>query len=137
MLKGISPLLSPELLATLCTMGHGDTIVLGDSNFPCASLGPKVIRADGIGGCELLAAIMPLFELDAYVEHPLQMMAPVPGDHLDAEYVANVTRIAQNEPGYLERFAFYEAAKHAFAIVQTGETRAYGNILLTKGPIKP
>ena len=135
MLKGISPLLSPELLKTLCEMGHGDYIVLADAHFPAHSLGPKVIRADGLKIDDLLRGIIPLFELDAYVESPVTMMAPVPGDHLDDEYVAICETITGKKAGYLERFAFYEHARKAFAIVQTGETRQYGNIILQKGVI--
>jgi len=135
MLKGISPLLSPELLATLCEMGHGDFIVLGDAHFPAGSMGPKVIRADGIPATDLLRAIMPLFELDSYVESPVQMMKAVPGDTLDMDYVAAVAEATGRKPGHIERFAFYERAKGAFAIVQTGETRKYGNIILQKGVI--
>ncbi|MBR0459610.1 MAG: L-fucose mutarotase [Victivallales bacterium] len=135
MLKGISPLLSPELLKTLCEMGHGDYIVLADAHFPAHSLGPQVIRADGLKIDDLLRGIIPLFELDSYVESPVTMMAPVPGDHLDDEYVAICEHITGKKAGYLERFAFYEHARKAFAIVQTGETRQYGNIILQKGVI--
>ena len=137
MLKGISPLISPELLKTLCEMGHGDCIVLADSHFPAYSLGPKVIPASGIQADALLRGIMPLFELDRYVDHPMLMMAPVPGDHLDDAYVAACQEITGCAPEFLERFAFYESARKAFAIVQTGETRQYANIILQKGVIKP
>ena len=88
MLKGISPLISPDLLKTLCEMGHGDYIVFADAHFPAYSLGPKVIRADGLRIDDLLRGVMPLFKLDHYVENPVLMMAPVEGDHLDDEYVA-------------------------------------------------
>ena len=135
MLKGISPLVSPELLKTLCEMGHGDCIVFADAHFPAHSLGPKVIRADGLRIDDLLRGVVPLFPLDTYVEHPVLMMAPVEGDHLDMAYVAICQEITGCEAGYLERFAFYEHAKKAFAIVQTGETRQYGNIILQKGVI--
>ncbi len=139
MLKGISPLLSPPLLATLAEMGHGDYIVLADAQFPSASLGPRLLRADGIPIDALLRAIMPLFELDSYVPQPVSMMAPVPGDSLDDAYVRLCREITGAEIGFLERFAFYEHAKKAFAIVQTGELRAYGNIILQKGviPVTP
>ena len=135
MLKGISPLVSPELLKTLCEMGHGDYILFADAHFPACALGPKVIRADGLRIDDLLRSVMPLFELDSYVENPVLMMAPVEGDHLDDEYVAICEAITGRKAGYLERFAFYEYAKKAFAIVQTGETRQYGNIILQKGVI--
>jgi len=139
MLKGISPLLGPELLAVLCRMGHGDELVLADAHFPGESLGVPVVRADGLRVPALLDAILPLFELDAYVEAPVVMMEAVPGDRLDpaveAAYRAAIERHAPRTPaiGRVERFAFYERAKHAFAIVMTGETAKYGNVILKKG----
>src|SRR5690606_33730991 len=139
MLKGISPLLSPELLATLHRMGHGDEIVLADAHFPGESLNPRVIRADGLRIASLLDAILPLFELDTYDESPLIMMAAVPGDTLDPEvekrYREAIVRYPPHAPPILriERFAFYERAKKAFAVVMTGETAKYGNIILKKG----
>ncbi|MBR2641969.1 MAG: L-fucose mutarotase [Lentisphaeria bacterium] len=135
MLKGLSPLLSPDLLKILCAMGHGDTIVLSDAHFPSHTLGPQVLRMDGIAIPELLNAIMPVWELDSYVEHPFRMMQAVPGDTLDMDYVRLCSSIVGREPGYIERFAFYEEARKAYAIIHTGETRKYGNILLQKGVI--
>jgi L-fucose mutarotase len=138
MLKGISPYIGPELLAELHRMGHGDEIVLADAHFPGHSLGPKVLRADGVPVAALLDGILPLFELDSYAP-PLVMMAAVPGDELDpaveAEYMAVVGRHAPTvrAPERVERHAFYERAQGAFAIVMTGETRKYGNLLLKKG----
>ena len=139
MLKGISPLLSPELLAVLCRMGHGDEIVLADAHFPGETMNDRVLRADGLRIPDLLDAIVPLFELDEYVETPLFMMAPVPGDELDPEvekaYRAAIDKHAPDTPAVarVERFAFYEQAKQAFAVVMTGETAKYGNIILKKG----
>jgi L-fucose mutarotase len=139
MLKGISPLVSPELLAALCRMGHGDEIVLADAHFPGHSLGVPVVRADGLRVPALLDAILPLFVLDGYVDAPVVMMAAVPGDRLDpaveAAYRAAIDRHAPQTPAIarVERFAFYERAKHAFAVVMTGETAKYGNVLLKKG----
>lgn len=139
MLKGISPLLGPELLATLCRMGHGDEIVLADAHFPGESLGPDVVRADGLRIAALLDAILPLFELDSYADTPLVMMAAVPGDVLDPaverSYRAVVDRHAPGTPAIarLERFAFYDRACMAFAVVMTGDTAKYGNLLLKKG----
>jgi L-fucose mutarotase len=138
MLKGISPYLSPELLALLYRMGHGDEIVLADAHFPGHSLGPQVLRADGIPIKTLLEGILPLFELDTYAP-PLIMMDIVPGDTLDPEverdYMDVVHRHAASAapPQRLERHAFYARAKTAFAIVMTGELRKYGNLLLKKG----
>lgn len=139
MLKGISPLLSPELLATLARMGHGDEIVLADAHFPGESLGPEVIRADGLRIAPLLDAILPLFELDSFIPHPVAMMDAVPGDSLDpaveASYLAAIRKHAPAVPPIerVERFAFYERAKKAFAVVMTGETAKYGNVVLVKG----
>jgi len=139
MLKGISPLISPELLCVLARMGHGDEIVLADAHFPGETFNPRVLRADGLKITDLLAAILPLFELDAYVAHPLAMMAAVPGDALDPLVEADYLKsIHQTNPSVapierIERFAFYERAKSAFAVVMTGETAKYGNIILKKG----
>ena len=139
MLKGISPLLSPELLALLCSMGHGDELVLADAHFPGDTMGKRVIRADGLRIPQLLDAILPLFELDAYVKAPLVMMDAVAGDALDPSveksYREMVDRHAPETPpiSRIERFAFYDRAKAAFAVVMTGETAKYGNIILKKG----
>jgi L-fucose mutarotase len=139
MLKGISPLLSPELLKTLCEMGHGDEILLSDAHFPSHTFGSKVIRADGLQIPELLDAILPLFELDSYVDQPLIMMDAVPGDQLDpkvaSDYRQPVDRHAPETADFakLERFAFYERARSCFAVVATGTTCKYGNIILKKG----
>jgi len=142
MLKGISPLLSPCLLSTLCQMGHGDQIVLADAHFPGHSTNRNVIRADGLLINDLLKAILPLFELDDFIDHPTVMMAPVPGDHADPSVKACYEAIMQQyAPGTppareVDRFAFYELAGKAFAVVMTGDTAKYGNLILTKGVIK-
>ena len=145
MLKGISPILSPELLKALCEMGHGDELVIADGNFPSASVGKDavVIRADGHGTAELLDAILRLFPLDTYVEKPVALMQVVPGDKepTPAIWKEYETILEKHEPGNcrmetVERFAFYERAKKAYAIVATGETAAYANILLKKGVVK-
>ena len=144
MLKGISPLISPELLKTLAEMGHGDEIILSDAHFPAHSMGIPVLRGDGIRVAPLLDAILPLFELDAYVDAPVVMMAAVPGDTLDQSlldsYRAAIEKHAPDAPAtaHIDRFDFYERARKAFAVVVTGETGKYGNILLKKGvtPVK-
>ena len=139
MLKGISPLISPELLKTLSQMGHGDEIVLADAHFPGESMNSKIIRADGLKIPDLLEGILPLFELDTYVDHPLVMMAAAEGDQLDPKveesYLKRIHKTNPNVPPIqrIERFAFYERAKKAFAVVMTGETAKYGNILMVKG----
>lgn len=139
MLIGISPLISPELLALLHRMGHGDEIVLADAHFPGESCNERVLRADGLRIAPLLDAVLPLFALDSYVSSPLFMMASVPGDSLDptveSAYRQAVDRYWPETPpiARVERFAFYEQAKKAFAVVMTGETAKYGNIILKKG----
>ena len=139
MLRGISPLLSPELLSALYRMGHGDEIVLADAHFPGETCNDYVIRADGLSIADLLDAILPLFVLDSYVESPVFMMQPVPGDTLDPTvekaYRAVIDKHWPDTPPIkrVERFAFYEQAKKAFAVVMTGETAKYGNIILKKG----
>ena len=139
LLKGISPALSPELLKVLAEMGHGDEIVFSDAHFPGHTMNAHVIRADGLGCAELLKGLAPLFELDSYAT-PVVMMAPVPGDTLDPE-VEKRYRAALGYTGkieQLERYAFYERAKKAYAVVLTGETAKYGNVILKKGvtPVK-
>jgi len=139
MLKGISPLISPELLAVLAMMGHGDEIVLADAHFPGHTFNDNVIRADGIRIPDLLKAILPLFELDSYVPAPLTMMAAVEGDELDPAveeaYLKSIHITNPDMPAIerIDRFDFYDRAKSAFAVVMTGETAKYGNIILKKG----
>jgi L-fucose mutarotase len=138
MLKGISPFIGPDLLAVLHRMGHGDEIVLADAHFPGHALGPQVLRADGIAIYTLLDGILPLFVLDSYAP-PLIMMDVVPGDALDSavesDYMEVVRRHAPAAPRplRLERQAFYDRARTAFAVVMTGELRKYGNLILKKG----
>jgi L-fucose mutarotase len=139
MLKGISPIISPDLLSVLYKMGHGDEIILADAHFPGESFNHNVLRADGIRIPDLLAAILPLFELDQYVDNPLVMMDAVPGDTLDPSVERSYFKsIAITNPDAkpaqrVERFAFYERATKAYAVVITGEMAKYGNIILKKG----
>lgn len=144
MLKGIPKILSPELLKILCEMGHSDTIVLADGNFPAESMGKcaKVIRADGHGVCELLEAILALFPLDTYVDHPVRLMEVMPGDPTETpiwdEYKAIVAQSdarGSDAVTTVERFAFYEEAKRAYCIIATSESALYANIILQKGVI--
>jgi L-fucose mutarotase len=138
MLKGIAPCISPELLKVLAEMGHGDEIILADAHFPGHSVNGRVLRADGLSVTTLLDGILPLFDLDTYAD-PLVMMEAVPGDRLDPaveeQYLEVVHRHATKAkpPVRIDRFAFYERARAAFAVVMTGETRKYGNLLLKKG----
>ena len=137
MLKGISPVVSPDLLKVLAEMGHGDEIVFSDAHFPAHTFGREgaiVLRADGIAADTLLKGVIPLFELDSYAT-PLVMMEAVAGDALDPA-VEQAYRTALGYTGEIERMerhAFYERARKAYAIVLTGETRKYGNIILKKG----
>jgi len=132
-------LISPQLLAILSRMGHGDQIVLADAHFPGESTNSRCLRADGLLIADLLDAILPLFELDFYIDAPLLMMAPVEGDELDrsveASYETVVKKWVPQEVAIsrLERFAFYGEAASAFAVVMTGDTAKYGNLILTKG----
>lgn len=138
MLKGISPCISPDLLKVLAEMGHGDEIVLADAHFPGHSMNARVLRADGLEIATLLEGILPLFELDSYAE-PLVMMAAVAGDQLDPEVEARyLTAIRRHVPQVkvperMDRFAFYQRAQKAYAVIITGELAKYGNILLKKG----
>jgi len=131
--------MSAELLSVLFRMGHGDEIVLADAHFPGDTYGQRVIRADGHKVPDLFDAILPLFVLDEYVDHPLIMMAAVEGDQLDPQveisYRAAIDKHWPNTPTIerIDRFAFYDRAKAAFAVVMTGETAKYGNIILKKG----
>jgi len=139
MLKGISPVLSPELLAALASMGHGDEIVLADAHFPGEKYNDYVVRADGVKIVALLDGILPLFELDSYVDSPLIMMQAEPGDELDPAvekaYREVVDKHAPAAPpiARIGRFDFYERSRDAFAVVMTGELAKYGNIILRKG----
>ena len=138
MLKGISPLIQPELLKILDEMGHGDEIVFADAHYPAHSQGVPVLRSDGIGIPALLRAVLPLLELDAYVEAPVLMMAAVPGDAHDPDYDAEISGIlrefrAPGVIGELSREEFYIRSRGAAAIVVTGELRKYGNLILKKG----
>lgn len=144
MLKNVPSILSPGLLKTLMEMGHGDEMIIGDGNFPAESIGKdaKVLRADGHGVPELLDAILTLMPLDQYSECPVGLMEVVPGDPTVPTIWDEYRKILKkHDPEHcgiemIERFAFYERAKKAYAIVATGETAIYANILLKKGVVK-
>lgn len=140
MLKGISPLIAPDLLAALCRMGHGDEIVLADAHFPGHTVHSQVYRADGITVTQLLDAILPLIALDSAVNAPVMMMAVQEGDNsadpsVEPSYRAVIDKYAPKTPPIqrIDRFEFYERARQAFCVVMSGETRTYGNIILKKG----
>ena len=141
MLRDIDPVLSPDLLHALRAMGHGNEIVIADANFPGESLGPTCIRADGSTASRILQAVLSVMPLDSFVPDPALTMQVVGEPDAVPEAVADFQRIIQETAANpakiqtLERFAFYERAASAFAIVQTGERRLYGNIILKKGVI--
>ena len=145
MLNGIPKILSPELLKVLCEMGHSDRLVIADGNFPSESMGKnaKVIRCDGHGVPELLEAILTVFPLDTYVETPVSLMQVMPGDNVETpiwdeykEIISKHDERGEKAIGQTERFAFYEEAKTAYAIIATGESALYANIMLQKGVVK-
>ena len=139
MLKSIPPILSPELMKILLEMGHGDEIVLADGNFPAASVAQRLVRCDGHGVPELLEAVLKLFPLDIYVDRPVALMSVVPGDKTKPtiweQYRALVKASGEqfSDFEFVERFAFYERAKKAYAVVATSEKALYANIILKKG----
>ncbi|MGI6777303.1 MAG: L-fucose mutarotase [Acetivibrionales bacterium] len=141
MLKGIPSIISPELLKILMEMGHGDEIVIGDGNFPAATCAKRLVRCDGHNVPELLDAILKLMPLDPYVDKPVTLMAVVPGDTVKPVIWDEYKKIVQkydekaSDFEYIERFAFYERAKEAFAVVATGESALYANIILKKGVV--
>jgi L-fucose mutarotase len=141
MLKGISKLISPELIKILMEMGHADEIVIGDGNFPAASHAQRLVRCDGHNVPELLEAILPLFPLDTYVDHPVALMAVTKGDPVETpiwdeyRYIVAKHFSAADPIEEVERFAFYERAKKAYAVISTGEGALYANIILKKGVI--
>jgi len=137
-LKGINPIIFPELLKILHEMGHGDELVLSDAHFPAYSVCDKVLRADGCEATDLLQAIMPLWELDQYDPENVMMMAAVEGDQLPDGLVDDYQNAlpAGAQITFVERFAFYEKAKKAYCVVVTGTTRKYGNVIIKKGVIQ-
>ena len=143
MLRGIPGILSPELLYVLRAMGHGDELVIGDANFPGESLGPQCVRLDGISATDVLEAVATLMPLDAFDPKPAHVMQVVGDPDARPPIVVTfqdiINRVSDHptEIASLERFSFYERAREAFAIVQTGEQRLYGNIILKKGVVPP
>ncbi|CDA98127.1 hypothetical protein HMPREF0988_02027 [Lachnospiraceae bacterium 1_4_56FAA] len=146
MLKGIPKILSPELLMVLAEMGHSDRIVIADGNFPAESMGKDsiVIRCDGHGVPEILDAILQVFPLDTYVEKPVNLMQLMPGDvgkvetpiwDTYKEIVEKHDERGADAIGNIERFAFYDEAKTAYAIIATGESAIYANVMLQKGVV--
>ena len=142
MLKGVSKIVSPELIKVLCEMGHGDEIVIADGNFPSENFGKRVIRADGISGTEMLDACLALIPLDTYSDPNFILMQLMDCDKgrinpvIWDEYKAIAEKHDRNvRVGNIDRFEFYERAKNAYAVIATGEAAVYANIILKKGVI--
>lgn len=144
MLKNIPAILSPELLKALCEMGHSDTLVIADGNFPACSIGKnsQVIRMDGHGVPEVLEAILKVFPLDTYTDKPVQLMEKVAGDTVEtpiwdvfSDCVSKFDARGKDAIGFTERFRFYEEARKSYLIIATSEKALYANILLQKGVV--
>ena len=142
MLKGLDPLLSPDLLHILAAMGHGDELAIVDANFPAVALARRLIRLDGIEAPRALQAVLSLLPLDEFVAAPLAVMQD-PNATADPPVIAAFRRAALAAEGHevaveaLDRFVFYERARDAFAVLATGERRLYGNIIAKKGVVRP
>jgi L-fucose mutarotase len=142
MLKGVHPLLGPDLLHALQSMGHGDDIVIADANFPSSTMGPKVIRADGVSATAMAEAILTHMPLDTFVPEAAWRMEVVGDPDAEPEVCTEFQAIVAKRAGDfrivpVERFAFYEMARKAAYIVATTEFRLYGNLVLKKGVVYP
>lgn len=143
MLRGLDPILSPDLLYTLAAMGHGDDIVIADANFPAESCCERVVRLDGIAATDALQAVLSIMPLDSFVKDPARTMQVVGDAAAVPPVVTEFQRIIDDVADHtapivsIERFAFYDVAKKAFSVIQTGELRLYGNIILKKGVVAP
>lgn len=144
MLKGIPSIISPELLKILCEMGHTDELTIGDGNFPGHTYGKKVIRLDGHGVPEILDAILQLFPLDTYVDHPVTLMGVVPGDDVKTPIWDKYKEIVAKHDARgaacfeeIDKWEFYDRTKnHSSVVIMTGESELYANIILKKGVVK-
>ena len=143
MLKHLDPLLTPDLLQILGAMGHGDEIVIVDANFPAVSTAQRLIRLDGVSATRTLQAVLSLLPLDDFVDSPAAVMQVVDAPEAVPDVVKEFQRILNAAEGKeikispVERFKFYDRTRAAFAIIATGETRLYGNVILKKGVIRP
>ena len=139
MLKGIDKLLTGELLKALCDMGHGDELVIADANFPAETVAKWLIRVPGVDGVRVAEAVLSVFPLDTYVDTPAYVMDLTDSDKAkgmpEPVIWGEYAKATGAELGLIERFAFYERAKNAYLVIQTGEERQYGNLLLTKGVV--
>jgi L-fucose mutarotase len=141
MLKGIPSIVSPDLLKTLMEMGHADELVIADGNFPAASVARRLLRSDGNNVPELLEAVMGLLPLDSFVERPVALMAVADDESSRPKIWDEYQQIIERHESfsdfdYMERFAFYERARQAYAVVATSESALYANIILKKGLVK-
>jgi len=140
MLKGINPLLSPDLLKLLSEMGHGDEIIIADGGFPAAKLARNLVRADGVGCVAMLDAVLSVFPLDQYDSQNFVLMETTGNDQPPAIWEEYAEVLKKHEPDahieHIERFNYYARAEKAYAVVATGEMAPYGNILLKKGCIR-
>ena len=143
MLKGIDPLLTPDLLSALRAMGHGDEIAIVDGNYPAQSAGPEVIRLDAASATQVLDAVLSVMPLDTFVPEACWRMEVVGQPSAEQPIFAEFRNVIARREGpqfqlaSLERFAFYDRASECFAIIATGERRFYGNIILKKGVVPP
>jgi L-fucose mutarotase len=143
MLKGLDPLLGTDLLSVLRAMGHGDELVIVDANFPAATMGRRVVRLDGVSAPRALEAVLTVMPLDDFVDEACARMQVVGDPDAVPEVCAEFQKVIDAAEGgrfrlaAIERFAFYERARQAFALVQTGEARLYGNVLLKMGVVRP
>jgi len=143
MLKGLDPLLNADLLHALRAMGHGDEIAVVDANFPAATMAKRLIRLDGVDALRAVAAILTLLPLDDFIEHPASRMQVVGDPKAVPPVCREFQKLVDRAAGKplplaaIERHAFYERVKACYAVVATGETRLYGNLILTKGVIRP
>jgi L-fucose mutarotase len=138
MLKGLSPLLTPDLLHALASAGHGDAIAIVDANFPAAALAKRLVTLAGITAPAALDAVLSVLPVDDAEPDPVRVMRDPAGTSEPARDFATILeRRGLTDPAALDRQAFYQAAAAAFVVIQTGERRFYGNILLIKGVLPP
>ena len=143
MLKGIDPLIPPDLLGILASMGHGDEIAIVDANFPAESYARELVHIAGADSARVLRAVLSLMPVDDFVEEPACVMRPVsvddaePATHAEYQRVLNADAGTDIHVGQLDRFDFYDRVTDCFAVIATGERRLYGNIIVKKGVIRP
>ncbi len=138
MLYNVPKIIPPDLLKILCEMGHGDEIVIADGNFPAAEMGKRVVYLTGNGACEVLSAVLQLFPLDTYAK-PVYIMEKVPGDTVETpiweQYSEIIKKYTAQSIEHIDRYDFYDRARKAYAVIATGESALYANVLLKKGVI--